>query len=698
MKISFSLINHSIPTIRVDSFAPKICSGNNSEKLASHNIYYDAIKNYNLPFMGKKEIPVYAIDNKGEYARYDSCALATKELSLNKRIVARCANGEVNTTGAFTFIKAEDFEISDKDNNPVLDKDGNIKIKEDILAKCLKKFKNTAVYSIDKNGKHQRFDTQAQAARELKLGKDGICDCVNGKLATTGGYAFVWAKYIETIDENGKPKPDEKILEAFALDLSLINKEVYAFDKVGNYDKYDSPTIAANSKGVNYNDVARCLSGEQKTAKGLTFALANEIEIINKDKTKSLKQEKINKILKRFKSKFEVYAVNKKGECLKFDNMKILSKELNIPRKSIWLCSQGAYSTTHGYVIAKAEELEKEDKNGEVSIDKIKLKEILNVFQNKAVYAIHRSGKKERYDSQADAADALDIERSRISACIRGTRKTTGNYTFIAASELEKGFDANNKPIINTQHLKEAMSRFKNNAVYFIDKNGNCTKYRTKQEAAKATNTDPSDLSRYINHERELSGGKAFVDAERLEIYDEDGNVSLNQELIKKAVERTWKRAIYIIDSNGCWQRADGIWEAAKNKQGVYYDARLNKYMCRNGYNMIHASKVETMKKIGDIYDFDVNYRKLNWIKEDYHRRSIYLYNTTTKECKKYSGERQAMLASGAYAFDQKDKLFKLKDDFKIFSASDVENCTENGFYITDEEKMSRKLEELAAA
>lgn len=702
MKILFPLINHNVLTKRSNNFAPKIYPANNFNKPDNYNAYCDAIKNYNLAFMRKEEIPVYAIDNKGKYTRYDSYAIAAKELSLQKRIVARCANGDVHTTGAFTFIKAEDFEIRDEDNNPVLDKYGNIKIKEDMLAKCLKRFKNTAIYSIDKNGKWQRFDTQAQAAKELKVSKDGICDCVNGRLATTGGYTFVWAKYIETIDKNGEPKPDEKILEAFALDLSLINKEVYAFDKDGNHDKYDSPTIAANAKEINYNDVSHCLTGKQKTSKGFTFVLAQDIETLNKDKTISLKQEKIDEILKRFKSKFEIYAVNKKGECLKFDNMRTLSKELDIPRKSAWLCSQGAYATTNGYVILKAEELETTNKKGETVINRTKLKEILKVFQNKAVYAIHRSGKKERYDSQADAAKALDIEPSRVSACIRGARKTSGDYTFISASELEIGFDKNGEPIINIQHLKDAMKRFKNNEVYFIDKYGNCTKYKTQAEAAKATNTDPSDLSRYMNGERELSRGKAFISAERLETYDEDGNLRLNQELIEKMVRRTWKRAIYIIGPNGYYERADGIWEAAMDKKGVYYDSRFNKYMCRDGFNIVTAMKVETLNKHQKddtcIYDFKANHRKLNWIKEKCQNRSIFLYNIDTQECKKYSSERQAMLKSGGYTFDKLKEEYKLKDNYRIFSANDVEFKAKNGYFETDEEKMSRKLKELAAA
>ena len=72
-----------------------------------------------------------------------------------------------------------------------------------------------------------------------------------------------------------------------------------------------------------------------------------------------------------------VYAIDKKGNYLRFDSQKEAAQNLNISQQMISQVARNIHPTAKGYVFIRAEEIETKDENGVTKLDANKLTEIL---------------------------------------------------------------------------------------------------------------------------------------------------------------------------------------------------------------------------------------------------------------------------------------------------------------------------------
>ena len=136
---------------------------------------------------------IYAVDSNGNYQRFESRKEASETLGLDDSSITHCLNGKVRTVGNYTFVRAIDVEKINEDGSISIVIDNNL----------FKKTLSKALYAIAKDGSYTRFSSRKEAADTLKLDPPSITHCLNGRGKTVGGYIFVRASDVETIDENG---------------------------------------------------------------------------------------------------------------------------------------------------------------------------------------------------------------------------------------------------------------------------------------------------------------------------------------------------------------------------------------------------------------------------------------------------------------------------------------------------------------
>ena len=305
---------------------------------------------------------MYAFNKDGKHRRFDSQAEAADPedgLNLNKRAIGRCVSGELKTTGGYAFCSADEIEIKDKDGNVLKDEKGNPLLDKKKVDEIMARFdtENRAIYEITTK-KYTWYESQAVAARMLKIGKDGICDCLSGKLASTAGRTFVWAKDFEKIDENGKSVPDEARLQDMVENFAGLDRTVYVYNELGDRFEYANPHIASRKLGLNYTGVAACLSGEQKTTGQYVIAFARDMNKKDSLGRTIIDKQKEKELLKNFEH-CPVYAIEKDGTYHWFKSQQDAIDKLGLNKRSVQYCIQGEYSQTGGYTFARAYDIEK---------------------------------------------------------------------------------------------------------------------------------------------------------------------------------------------------------------------------------------------------------------------------------------------------------------------------------------------------
>ena len=184
---------------------------------------------------------------------------------------------------------------------------------------------------------------------------------MSGKLASTAGRTFVWAKDFETTDENGKVVPDKARLQDMVENFAGLDRTVYVYNELGDCFEFANPHIAARKLGLNYTGVAACLSGEQKTTGEYVIAFARDINKKDSlgrtitDKTKS----------KRSFEKFEhcpVYAIEKDGTYHWFKSQQDAINKLGLNKRSVILHSGCIWHKQEDTPLTRAYDIEKQEK------------------------------------------------------------------------------------------------------------------------------------------------------------------------------------------------------------------------------------------------------------------------------------------------------------------------------------------------
>lgn len=232
----------------------------------------------------------YVFDKKGEYRKFYSLIEAAKELNLQQSSISMCLKGVLKTTGGYACALAEDVETRKKD--------GTIVVGKAKIAKILTAFVDKTLYAINKNGTWRRFESPAEASRELGVPLKRVSECLSGKLNVSGDYAFVSADKMELKKSDdvvtiNKELIDEKVNYMHRLEL-------YVVDKDKNYRKFSDKLKAAEELGVDRGSIGDCLSGKRTTAGGYAYISANEVEQRLEDGTVIVDEDKIKEIAFHF--------------------------------------------------------------------------------------------------------------------------------------------------------------------------------------------------------------------------------------------------------------------------------------------------------------------------------------------------------------------------------------------------------------
>lgn len=330
--------------------------------------------------------------------------------------------------------------------------------------------KQEELYVIDDELNCRKFTSQRAAAEALGMGKSTgvISSCITGRQNKGRGFYFIKASEVETESENGKKLLDMEKVKIAVSKRSPI-RAIYAIDKYGNYQKFDSQVIAAKELDLNVSliQVGRNLRSDGIFSSGYTFVYPEEIEEVDEQGKVFVSEKKVKEHIDSIEAKMGYfYAIDKDGYYKKYKQKKEAAADLGLHSNTsnISYCLSGKTRTAGGFIFVLPEAIETTDKNGNKVVDIARVQQLIEErFSNpNAIYSIDKFGNYKKFEKGSDAIKELGFPEQTgcISQCINGNQKSTHGYTFVKATEVEIK-DENGTVTIDENKIKEiATSRF----------------------------------------------------------------------------------------------------------------------------------------------------------------------------------------------------------------------------------------------
>jgi len=535
-------------------------NNNQSNKKTNTFDYLNAIGNYNICFCGKPAEPFYAVDMEGNYVRYTSKKEAIEKTGATNANIYKCLQNTRNISNGYFFFYAREVETKAQDGTYVLDMEA-LKKKIEEKKESLKTNKGQrAVYAIDINGKYSKHASIREAAKDLNVKASNISNCLCGDKTTAMGYGFLYADDVERTSKDGSISVDkrkilkkqEEIIEAKKRKPDA--KAFYAIDEYGNYERFEKNSDASKKLGIYHTAITNCLTGERKTAKGFTFVYADEIESTDENGNVvvnvNISDDTFNN-----STPVPIYAINNRGEIIKFNTIGSAARELNISSWNISNNLREVTETAGGYAFIRVDEAEIVNPDGTTSINHKKLAEKFYLTIKNDLYVVNKNGKYKRYTSAKDVAKALGVQDSAVSACANGLLNSIKNKAVIRARYVEI-YD-NGKITINEDILNQFANNLAkeiNRPIYAIDEDNKRRRFINKESAAKVLGIDKKKIGNCLRGVQQTTGGYRFV--------YEDSMEKRTKETITK---------VYVIGRHGDYFEYDSL-EAAAKKIDVELD------------------------------------------------------------------------------------------------------------------------------
>ncbi|MGM9993106.1 MAG: NUMOD1 domain-containing DNA-binding protein [Candidatus Avigastranaerophilus sp.] len=357
--------------------------------------------------------PFYAVDSEGNYTKYERNRDAMKDLGISHSCIARCLNGERDTSGGYAFVYADEVETDDGNGNVIV----NINIPQEKFGQRTP----VPIYSINEKGQLRKYLSVGAAASAVCAPRRNVEACLKNERETAMGYAFVRADELEVKDKKGKVFLNQDIIEEKF--RQVVKHAIYVVDAKGVYTRYDSYSKASDELGISEASLLFCANGVQKGVNGYTVIKASYVEtlkdgkvVINRDLLKKFAQE-AHKLAPR-----AVVALDENKHRQKFADKKAAAEALGLNLRGIANCLTGKQKTTGGYSFVYEDEIVKR-----------KRKPFM-------VYALDRGGEVHEFKSLDEAAQKLNVDKEEIEIFLRkGTtrdKKTTLNgYVFSTAND-----------------------------------------------------------------------------------------------------------------------------------------------------------------------------------------------------------------------------------------------------------------------
>ena len=253
--------------------------------------------------------------------------------------------------------------------------------------------------------------------------------------------------------------------------IAFCSTSIYMINYDGSYEKFDTVSAAAKKSKINSKSIYSVLNGKADSVKQKTCMFSQDVEDDEGEPLPGIIKLAINSFSDN--KKMPIYAINHKGEYIRFDNHKEASKELGIVYSSIASILDNQKSIAKGWTFISAFEIEKRNKHGKILqdqngfpvIDKEKIKKAKEKFlespNNSPIIAIDKNLNTRIFENLNAAHKELDITPSQIYQAIYEKHSLKG-YAFEKLNEVvernkngEILYDANNNYLLDEEKIKK---------------------------------------------------------------------------------------------------------------------------------------------------------------------------------------------------------------------------------------------------
>lgn len=300
-----------------------------------------------------------------------------------------------------------------------------------------KKEDRFGVYVVNTDGDIKKYETLKIACSELDLDYEKIVDLTTRKNPVGYGYGFLRAKDIEYNDSKGNLQlREEAINQAIK---SVKDQIIYAVDKEGNYQKFNSIAEASQKLDIKPSLLGSCIKNPDKhTQKGMCFFPASKVEYKNEAGEFQLDAMKLIEYSKELFRKNSIYVLSKKTGLQKFDNIQQALQQLNLEKNAnIVNCLQGTQKQSNGYSFFKADLIESKNSKGEYTISKKALAVIDSILEDKdrKIHCITPSGRIRYFRNEFQAAHILNMNIEEIFNSIESKTRTSNGFLLKCKNE-----------------------------------------------------------------------------------------------------------------------------------------------------------------------------------------------------------------------------------------------------------------------
>ena len=454
-----------------------------------------------LSFGARPAPPVYLIDEKLNCTLYLKQSDLAKELGVSPQRISGCINGRNPSIDEKVIVYHHQIEKELDDGSRVIDKKKVAEIYN-------QRTQPRAVYAIDYLGNITKHES------------------VN-KIPSTKGLFILPSKSVESFDDDG-----QLILNKKKIALNMLNNPnyfaIYSRDRDGNLKKYESQRAFSQEQGISSAAVSAAICGHIKNLCGYNIIPATIVETVSDDGEIIVdKQKMIDYLSKNVHDDKVVYTVSPNLEYKRYDTQKELAETYGLDYSSFSKTPRKVLP--NGDYIVVSSDIEEYDEDFKLVVNKSKLAKIVAERQSdEFIYVIDIDMNIEKYDDIHSVAEALDRTTSTVKMTLwkPELHKSVADKVIVRASEIEL-IDENGEVSINRKKVANLVQeRLCKDAVYLVDKNGECKKFRNKFAAAKAYGASASASQNVkIN-------GFVIVKANMIETISDDGLISLNKEKV----------------------------------------------------------------------------------------------------------------------------------------------------------------------
>ena len=201
----------------------------------------------------------------------------------------------------------------------------------------------------------------------------GVGLVLDGKILTSNGKTYAYAKDVERRDGSIRPEVIGKVMKNFQL---AKNQPIYSIDYQGNLTRFDCRGTASSELGVKHANISGVLNGVDKIASGYMFVNAFDVEkrdaefklICDEDGNPVVDKKIINKARENFlysQYNYPVARVGVDGDVTVFESVSDLEQKTRYGKNYIFTAIKSKQKC-YGYAFIKLADVVAKDKNDNV--------------------------------------------------------------------------------------------------------------------------------------------------------------------------------------------------------------------------------------------------------------------------------------------------------------------------------------------